>query len=314
VAPLRPGERAEKRAAKSAEKAADRPRSSPRDEQPVKEKWGPEDVPAASLPTTATTANRLADKARIERELGLPEVGDADTVFLDRKLNVLARGYERIVYGDHGPYLELTASQIHWPSFPKYRKKHALAYYDEYFTEDMAIMICAQRRPVWDRPNPPRYGKHSVNNNRPEGYADYRPDRYYMGPDPAFVIVHRPAHLPRPSEQLSLPASINAADGPLHAAWQKRFATLQSDRVAVCAERDAAQEKVEQLTATVAALEAKVTRLLDENSTLRDLRGADNEGGTGMGVELVPRTAPVIPAKNPWTPPSPTVKVQGSPF
>ena len=49
----------------------------------------------------------------------MPEVGDADTVFLDRKLNVLARGYERIVYGDHGPYLELTASQIHWPSFPK---------------------------------------------------------------------------------------------------------------------------------------------------------------------------------------------------
>ena len=38
---------------------------------------------------------------------------------------------------------------------------------------------------------------------------------------------------------------------------------------------------MEQLAATVAALEAKVTRLLDENSTLRDLRGADNEGGTG---------------------------------
>ena len=50
---------------------------------------------------------------------------------------------------------------------------------------------------VWDRPNPPRYGKHSVNNNRPEGYADYRPDRYYMGPDPAFVIVRALGKVPQ---------------------------------------------------------------------------------------------------------------------
>jgi len=201
---------------------------------------------------------------------------------LDRKLHLLARGYERVVYGDHGPYVELTAAQINWTSFPKFRKKHALAYYDEYFTEDMSIMICAQRRPVWDRPNPPKYGKHSVNNNRPEGYADYRPDRYYMAPDPTHLLVHRPAHLPRPSEQLLVPSTINA-DGALHAAWQRRFNALQVDRDALTADKERAEQKVRMLEDSVKAMETQVARLAEENERLRSMQDLA-EGGTGMGV------------------------------
>merc|ERR1719191_312332 len=86
---------------------------------------------ACSLFTTAILPNRRRDKARVECLLGLPEFGDKVTEFL--KLNGgkrLAVGYNRIVYGDHGPYIEFTASQINWDSFPHVFRKSARSYFD----------------------------------------------------------------------------------------------------------------------------------------------------------------------------------------
>ena len=62
--------------------------------------------------TTADCANRERDKKRVEGCLNLPEVGDLYTAFLDSAGFQVALGYDRVVYGDHGPYLELSHHQV----------------------------------------------------------------------------------------------------------------------------------------------------------------------------------------------------------
>ena len=93
---------------------------------------------------------------------------------------VLATGYTRIVYGDHGPYFEFDEKHIGFSEFPNIKIKSQSAYYDERFTEDKLIMLYVQKRSVKGVPNPPRKGKLSVFNNRSEGYADYKPGMYYV--------------------------------------------------------------------------------------------------------------------------------------
>eukprot|EP00928_Gymnodinium_smaydae_P036185 TRINITY_DN25324_c0_g3_i1.p1 TRINITY_DN25324_c0_g3~~TRINITY_DN25324_c0_g3_i1.p1 ORF type:complete len:346 (+),score=24.45 TRINITY_DN25324_c0_g3_i1:97-1134(+) len=63
-------------------------------------------------------------------------------VQLGRRLptTLVAKGYRRVLYGDHGPYLELSESQVHWPTFLQHQrgtvvKKGPEAYYDEYHHE-----------------------------------------------------------------------------------------------------------------------------------------------------------------------------------
>merc|ERR1719335_1918607 len=55
------------------------------------------------------------------------------------------------------------------------------SYFDEWSMKgkDQRWALYAQKRRVNDRPNPP-YGRWSVSNNRPEGYADYRPGYFYF--------------------------------------------------------------------------------------------------------------------------------------
>lgn len=48
---------------------------------------------------------------------------------------ILMTGYERIVYGDHGPYFEFTNEQVVWNSYPTVIKRSSSAYYDAAFTK-----------------------------------------------------------------------------------------------------------------------------------------------------------------------------------
>jgi hypothetical protein len=169
------------------------------------------------------TLNRLRDHWRVQKQLGLGEVGDDTTVFRERVPpqlghmqfsdhnfpTTIAVGYERIVYGDHGPYIELSESQIRWKAWPHYFDKRKYnSYFNEYYTKAShflwetkwkrwdanpskgVLMLYAQSRSVSDRPWAPGAGS-EPHAGRPNGYADYRPGYYYVAADPSMIITER---------------------------------------------------------------------------------------------------------------------------
>lgn len=162
------------------------------------------------------TINRLRDQWRVKRQLNLAEVGDSETIFqellrprrgLQMSGHVLAIGYERVVYGDHGPYIELSRDQINWNAWPHYfDKRKYRSYFDEYYTEAShmlwkskwdnwdpqptkgVLMLYAQTRPVNDRPWAPGSGS-QPHAGRPNGYADYRPGYFYVAADATLITT-----------------------------------------------------------------------------------------------------------------------------
>eukprot|EP00497_Spongosphaera_streptacantha_P001714 TRINITY_DN2277_c1_g1_i1.p3 TRINITY_DN2277_c1_g1~~TRINITY_DN2277_c1_g1_i1.p3 ORF type:complete len:105 (+),score=3.84 TRINITY_DN2277_c1_g1_i1:824-1138(+) len=60
----------------------------------------------------------------------------------------------RMLYGDHGPYIELIGNQICWDAFPhcKYRGKNT--YFDYYWTQDKGAEMYLQKKSVKDKPTP----------------------------------------------------------------------------------------------------------------------------------------------------------------
>eukprot|EP00747_Dinoflagellata_sp_TGD_P165804 gnl/TRDRNA2_/TRDRNA2_187674_c0_seq1.p1 gnl/TRDRNA2_/TRDRNA2_187674_c0~~gnl/TRDRNA2_/TRDRNA2_187674_c0_seq1.p1 ORF type:complete len:419 (+),score=65.75 gnl/TRDRNA2_/TRDRNA2_187674_c0_seq1:95-1258(+) len=156
------------------------------------------------------TMNRLRDQWRVHQSLGLKEVGDSTTVFREKPTNedsdaegvVIAVGYERVLYGDHGPYVELSESQIQWKAWPHYfDKRHYDSYYNEFYTEQShgvwrskwdrwdpnptkgVLMLYMQRHTVADRPWAPGSSTSSSAVERSSGYADYRIGYYYIAAD-----------------------------------------------------------------------------------------------------------------------------------
>lgn len=130
-------------------------------------------------PSTADCPNRARDKIRVESQFRLPEIGDETTEFYMRTKGQprFAVGYDRVVYGDHGPYAEFSDRHLVFEAFDGVDQK---TYYDEWYTNDWyGIRLYAQKQTVEDRPNPP-WGKWAVNNNRPGGYADYRVGKFYV--------------------------------------------------------------------------------------------------------------------------------------
>ena len=146
--------------------------------------------------------NRVKDKHRVENQLGLKEEfgynyceiyltkgqwthckcgkynEDAKKNFDEKEpckckkpLTMISIGYNRIVYGDHGPYVELTKEQINWPSFPDshFKQKPDYSYYDEYYEPETGVMLYAQKKYVTNKANPPQTGDNFTNNNRKEG-------------------------------------------------------------------------------------------------------------------------------------------------
>ena len=130
--------------------------------------------------STALYTNRAQEKEKLEKDTDLVEEGSPAMLFYSPKDTLVARGYARIVYGDHGAYLELLHDQVVWDAWE--RERLGVGYYDKWYTKDGSrLMLYDQRKTVADLPNPPA-GKHSFKGNRKEGYADYRVGRYYLSP------------------------------------------------------------------------------------------------------------------------------------
>lgn len=132
--------------------------------------------------TTAIYQNRQIDKNKVEQLLGLPEFGNEETFFYTSNCTVFAKGYVRIVYGDHGPYVEFRKDQIFCELIKKFGDKELppKAFYEWLIPLDGSNMkVYDQRRTVLNLKNPPPGG---FNGNRQEGYADYIVGMIYVSP------------------------------------------------------------------------------------------------------------------------------------
>jgi hypothetical protein len=130
--------------------------------------------------TTAIYENRVINRKELFDEIPIKEEGDADTLFLTYKDNLLCTGYERVIFGDHGPYIEFSVYQINIDNW--FAQRTGIGYYDRFYPrDDSYILMYGQRRTVADLPNPPK-GKRSFRGNRIEGYADYKVGMYYISP------------------------------------------------------------------------------------------------------------------------------------
>lgn len=192
--------------------------------------------------STAVFPNRERDKRRVENSLGLPEFGDTVTEFyaVKSELAPVALGYDRIVYGDHGPYVELSSHQICWQSFPNYVERPQSCFFDECWTSDDRTMMYAQKRPVTNKPNPPM-GPYSVQNNRAEGYANYQIGKFYISCDVNTIAVQRASGMPRRRRRAGRGQSAKGAGkGGANARWDEGEAGDFCDDAAAADDAEAA--------------------------------------------------------------------------
>lgn len=139
--------------------------------------------------TTAIYPNRIEDKINLEKYNILEFNESKHCFYLDNLLFI--DNYERIVYGDHGPYIELKENQIKFQLFHKFSHKifnlnniNSSNYYEWLYPYSYPnIKVYYQLKTVKDLPNAPKRndGKKS-NFNRQEGYADYKIGFYYIDP------------------------------------------------------------------------------------------------------------------------------------
>jgi len=142
--------------------------------------------------TTAIYENRLSDKMQVESSLGLSEEGNQTTEFYNNGL-LLFQGYERIVYGDHGPYIEFSLQNIRCKLKSKFNNyvdfnnlpgdDFKYYYYWLQPVDSQEIKVYLQIKTVHNLPNAPKRddGKKSCF-NRAEGYADYKRGYFYVDP------------------------------------------------------------------------------------------------------------------------------------
>lgn len=131
--------------------------------------------------TTAIYANRLADKKKVEETCHIEEVGNSTAKFYTPGGTLFAEGYIRVVYGDHGPYVEFNKSHIKCKLVRKFNQPAPPdAYYEWLFpVGEIGVKVYDQRRDVKHLKNPPKGG---VMGNRKEGYADYVVGMIYVSP------------------------------------------------------------------------------------------------------------------------------------
>ena len=93
--------------------------------------------------------------------LNIPEIGDQRKLYT-RSTTLIANGYERIVFGGRGPYIEFTKIQIidnnlYIPSTQLYRISDPKSFYVEFRTNDSSnTMVYYQMRSV-------RYADYKIN-------------------------------------------------------------------------------------------------------------------------------------------------------
>jgi hypothetical protein len=151
------------------------------------------------MQSTAVYPNRITDKQKLEATLGLEEFGDNRTCFQYQVL--IAQGYNRIVYGDHGPYVEFEEHHFKRPLVSHFGQHIAKElpletdvnfYY--YWLEPEGVpqvKVYWQIKPVTNLKNAPyRSDRLPSKFNRVEGYADYRRGLYYVSPY-SFMSIDR---------------------------------------------------------------------------------------------------------------------------
>jgi len=183
------------------------------------------------------TNNRLKDQRRVQDTLGLKEVGDETVIFREVSTAdsgaeslgpIIAYGYERVIYGDHGPYIEFNQEQVNWSSWPHFYDKSRfgdLRFYDEYFTARSwglwnkqwsqnssvkgVLMLYAQTQNVDQRPWAPACGSSDrIAPHRESGYADYRKGCFYVAADRELVKIERR------QDSVAKPPSLNGVEKP----------------------------------------------------------------------------------------------------
>jgi hypothetical protein len=131
--------------------------------------------------TTIDCPERKAMKLYISQDL--EEEGNPETKFYSPNGTLIAIGYLRIVYGDHGPYIEFLPKHMVREAWKLHRRKSSKAWYDECVPKDgSSCLLYVQKRTVETLRNPPKTGDYQVRKNRTEGYADYRVGRLYINP------------------------------------------------------------------------------------------------------------------------------------
>jgi len=145
------------------------------------------------MDTTAIYPNRVDDKLQVENKIGIPEFGNDSIDLYVPGGPLFSKGYVRVVYGDHGPYIEFEEKHILIPMKSKFNNfvdtenLPPLDYKWYYFwlcpRAYPDIKVYLQIKPVTSIPNAPKRadGKPSCF-NRAEGYADYRRGCFYVDP------------------------------------------------------------------------------------------------------------------------------------
>lgn len=143
--------------------------------------------------STADTSARRRDKYKVEKRMKLREFPDgasAPPLFYDKAGLPVAEGYTRVLYGDHGCYVEFSAAQC---APAAYFEPHIGGTYYDILRGRGGARLSAylQKAPVLDRPLPPQ-GGHARAPGRAEGYADYRAGFYYVAAR-RLAVQHRDA-------------------------------------------------------------------------------------------------------------------------
>ena len=130
--------------------------------------------------TTAIYPNRIADKEKLERKYMIGEFGNSTTKFYTSTGCLFATGYNRIVYGDHGPYVEFEHSHLQTTLRNKFPTTPRMSFYKWLVpTDGSQLKVYHQLRTVEHLKNPPEGG---FKGNREEGYADYKVQKLYVNP------------------------------------------------------------------------------------------------------------------------------------
>lgn len=154
-------------------------------------------------------AGRRSDKDRVEMLLGLMEYGDDVTEFRTIGSDLqLAVGYNRVIYGDHGPYVEFAPEHVNWDTFPVFIKHPKKSRYDLCMTKDERWVLFAQKRLM-------RSASDDGHSPSSKNSAQYHPGLYYFPCDANTVIVKLSPHQQKLAAQRVAMASIGSSPWPI---------------------------------------------------------------------------------------------------
>ena len=111
----------------------------------------------------------MSKKRTAAERIRISLTGNTKIQFYTKAGTLLARGYERVVIGARGPYIEFNVGQIfhdklYVPSYAKHKLGDEIAYYDEYRTKDASnVKLYCQKNTV--------------------SYADYKIGKWYIDPN-----------------------------------------------------------------------------------------------------------------------------------